>query len=224
MPRISNYTKRCARQNIVVSSGAIADVADRRGCRRGIRDGPTLRKTTIYLYLSRMSRMFGGMKAPSPRRCRRPGSSHPLPGGPSLESFLSATSATRPNCHCTSDGYLSRMLQNTSATGPRQTGVCPRRPALLRLRPRPADLHRDEVPQRRAGEGRREGCGHRLLQERPPARAASACGTSSTISSCGAATGPPSIPASNRAASIVASASMKASAQAPWIGRLRHWV
>ena len=59
---------------------------------------------------------------------------------------------------------------------------------------------------------------------RTAARAASACGTSSTISSCGAATGPPSIPASNKAASIVASASMKASAQAPWIGRLRHWV
>ena len=47
------------------------------------------------------------------------------------------------------------------ATGRR----CPLRPVLLRLRPGPADLHRDEVPQRRAGEGRREGGGHRLLQQ-----------------------------------------------------------
>ena len=31
-------------------------------------------------------------------------------------------------------------------------------------------------------------------------------------------------PRLKKAASIVASASMKASAQAPWIGKLRHWV
>ena len=142
-----------------------------RGCQKRIRDRLTLYKITIYIILSRMSRMFWGLCTPCREGVSGPAERradiHLLSGRGSLKTILSADIRDKAELllyfRWLAVADAQKRIRAASATD----GVSPRHapPALLRLRPGPADLHRDEVPQRRAGEGRREGGGHRLLQE-----------------------------------------------------------
>ena len=131
--------------------------------------------------------MYWGNERPPSARMPRTWRSHPRRG--SLNPIYPQHPRQR-RIGVSLIGLECADAKNHSRRYPRQAG--PSTTArVLRLRPGLADLHRDEAP---CGAPEKVAAKAAVIASfsRTAARAASACGTSSTISPCGAATGPPS--------------------------------